>query len=164
MRLSLCVCHTVFTRMESCLCTRWARSQRVSTPATPPTRRETWLAWPKWRSKVSSCWRLSIRRPAPSGCAVSLVVSVTLNFCFTPLTSFFGAITENELAAESSWRSQYRERPREFWRLLLGDPFSPNKTLPNVCSLNSGQVHVKYAHIQYRWITPTQFCRIQRGI
>lgn len=111
MRLSLCVCHTVFTRMESCLCTRWAHSQRDSTPAMPQTRRETWLAWPKWRSKVSSCWRLSIRLPAPSGCAVSLVVSVTLRIRFTPLTSFVRAMTENELAAESSWRSQYQEWP-----------------------------------------------------
>lgn len=74
--------------MESYLCKQRAPRQRDSTPAAPPTRRETWLAWPKWRSKVSSCQRLSIRPPAPSGCAVSLAVSFTWLIRFTPVTSF----------------------------------------------------------------------------
>lgn len=69
--------------MESYLCKWRAPRQRDITPATPPTWREMWLAWPKWRSKVSSCWCLVIRLPAPSGCAVSLAVSFTWHIRFT---------------------------------------------------------------------------------
>lgn len=52
----------MFTRKGSYLSEQWACSQQVTTPATPLTPRETWLVWPKWRSKVS--WFQSVHQCA----------------------------------------------------------------------------------------------------
>lgn len=80
------ICRTVFPRTDPYLWEQRAHGQRDSTPATPPTRRETWLAWPKWRSKVSCCWRPSTRAP---GSAAARRFARRIRF--TPLASRVGS-------------------------------------------------------------------------
>lgn len=60
--------YVIFIRMEFYLCEQWVYIQQDSTLATPPTLRGTWLAWQKWRSKVSCCLTvcLSVFLPANS--------------------------------------------------------------------------------------------------
>lgn len=65
------ICHIIFTRREPYRCEEWACSQQASTAATPQTLRGTWLAWQKWRSKVSCCPSVCLSR-CLSVCSSSL--------------------------------------------------------------------------------------------
>lgn len=125
------ICHIVFARMESYLCVWWARRLRDSTPATPPTPRETWLAWPESRSKVSCCRRLSICPLAPSVWAVPLSAWLVARRCLCSTSPFHPSYI---IRRSDKWKTIIEcqfvtvitardARMRQFPRLLLGDPF-----------------------------------------
>lgn len=176
------ICHIVFARMESYLCEQWACRLQDSTPATPPTQKETWLAWPKSRSKVSCCWRLSIW-------LLALCVCRCVSHCLAaglPLGSTYSFHPSYIIHCSDKWKNGIECQfvmvitgrdagMRDFQRLLLwrsvfwdaadapnNDAWSPTLIISRVDIMRQPvkylmllltKTHVRYAHISdSKWL------------